>query len=114
MATYHYTTNNKQSDWKANHGSSKRGYKIHISQAQKGAIQGELGTAECTFMLRCIIEHHRRNQMDLCVVFLNATNGFGNIEPALIKQAIQMCALNNAYKKLWLDLNKKVSIHIIL
>ena len=90
----------------------KEDIKLHISQAQKGGIQGELGTAECTFMLRSIIEHHRCNQMDLCVVFLDATNAFGNTEPALIKQAIQMCALNNALKKLWLDLNKKVSIQI--
>ena len=88
------------------------GIQSQLSSAQKGGISKQLGTAECTFLLRNVIEHHRRNKTDLCIVFLDASNAFGNIEPALIRQALYLCNMQEAYRRLWLDLNTEVKIHI--
>ena len=68
---------------------------VQMSDAQKGEIEKQLGTAECTFLLRSLIEHHRRNKTDICIVFLDASNAFGSGEPALIRQAIQLCNMND-------------------
>ena len=70
-----------------------------------------LGT-ECTFLLRSIIEHHRRNKTDLCIVLLDASNAFGNVEPAIIKQAITLCNMHALYRNLWIDMNTEVRVHI--
>ena len=59
-----------------------------LSSAQKGGIKKQLGASECTFLLRSITEHHRRNQTDLCIVFLDATNAFGSVEPSIMKHRL--------------------------
>ena len=83
-----------------------------LSWAQKGGVEKQLGTTECTFLLRSIIEHHRRNNTDLCIVFLDAPNAFGSDEPTIIRQALQLCNMNSAYRKLWIDINAEVKVHI--
>ena len=85
---------------------------LQLSLAQKGGVEQQLGTTECTFLLRSIIEHHRRNNTDLCIVFLDASNAFGSVEPTIIRQALQLCNMNSAYRKLWIDINAEVKVHI--
>ena len=68
----------------------KEDIQSQLPWTQKGGIEKQLGTTECTFMLRSIREHHRQNNTDLCVVFLDASNVFGSIEPAIIRQALTL------------------------
>ena len=45
-------------------------------------------------------------------MFLDATNAFGSVEPSIMKQAIQMCNMNKAYRDVWLDLNSEDKLHV--
>ena len=45
-------------------------------------------------------------------MFLDASNAFGSIEPAIIRQALTLCNVNSAFRKLWIDINSQVKVHI--
>ena len=48
---------------------------VQMSWAQKGRVnKQQLGTTQCTFLLKKIIDHHRQNKTVLCIVFLDASN----------------------------------------
>ena len=84
-----------------------------MSWAQKGGVNNQPGSTEFTFRLRSIIKLHRRNKTGQCIVALDASNTHRSVEPAIMRQAIQMCCMNTAYRKLWLDINTNVKIHIL-
>ena len=90
----------------------KEDVNMQLSWAQKGGVEHQLGTTECTFLLRSIIEHHRRNNTDLCIVFLDASYAFGSIELSILRQALNLCNMNSAYRRIWIDINTEVKVHI--
>ena len=75
-----------------------------LSVEQKGFLPGANGIQEHTHLLQCAVEEAKTNRRDLCVTWLDLTNGFGSIPQSILAELIQSLPLPQHLKHSLLDI----------
>ena len=75
-----------------------------LSVEQKGFLPEANGIQEHTHLLQCAVEEAKINRRDLCVTWLDLTNGFGSIPQSILAELIQSLPLPQHLKHSLLDI----------